>query len=114
MLITSIPARFLEDKPKAEEPCKGRIYRAQVSSWANTHLLGARTRLSLLKRDSCPGCEKCGWLDEALEEVGSDWPIQNIDTVQDGKKYKLRACNFSYDYESGITDGYDLGLFEVE
>ena len=51
-------------------------------------------------------CNSVG-ISECLEN------ITNLKEVDDGK-YRLLACNFSTDYETGWTDGWALKLIKYE
>lgn len=104
--------RFRMDIEVDKNECKGLVYRARVSEWY-WPTIGKTTRLNLLKRDSCPGCEKCGAMYECLQELNEDWPIVGLDNVENGKKYTIRFCNEQRDWESGIVDDFDIELIEV-
>lgn len=79
-----------------KEPCKGRFYRYTQSAYrANDGSVQTKETFKLLKRDSCKGCEKCGWIEEDIAEVIS-WEegIPVYDTFQHG------------DTAYWFTDGY--------
>ena len=59
------------------EVCKGLLFRANVSGYTS-HLkndnttIGFRVQLRKLKRKSCTGCVKCGWLLDDVQERMND------------------------------------------
>jgi hypothetical protein len=96
-----------------EIECKGLVFRANRSQYFTGSTLASRTELRLLKRKSCPGCEKCGWLWDELRQ--SDFNNRlDFDAVSHGKCYTIDMCNVSTDWESGVIDDYDLEFIEVK
>lgn len=93
--------------------CKGQVFKASVNNFTTRKRgFGFEIRLVPMKRMSCPGCEKCGWLHENFNEINNDWPILNIENCEDGKFYTIGICNELRDYESGMIDAWDLQLIE--
>jgi len=91
------------DEPDDSPECKGRIYRCR-----KRHFLTKRgecvyiTEFVPQKRLSCPGCEKCGYIDDYLSECMSEDDGVNFDDVEDGELYSLIGCSAtcgSYDCE---------------
>jgi len=99
---------------KIEHNCRGLIFRADVSCCPTEKGIGFFVRLNLLKTKSCPGCEFCGALYEAMGEVNNEWVPVGIDSVEHGKLYKLEYCNELRDWETGIVDDWDIKLVEFE
>ena len=92
--------------------CIGKVYRADVYNRVTASTVECSIKLRLRKKLSCPGCERCGWIDESLGAI--DKPIINIEEAQHGRLYCIRACNESTDWETGIIDDYDLEIVEYE
>ena len=117
--IRTISDRLFLDKLKGEnsfetlknKQCKGIIFRASVSAYYNG-TIGQRIQLRPLKRKSCPGCEKCGWLHETLTDFDILNELPDLSDVAHGKMYKVITTNHVYDWESGYVDGFDLQLVE--
>lgn len=93
-----------ESKIKQSE-CKGLIYRANRSQYIQNNIIGERTYLKLLKRKSCPGCEKCGWMIEYLDETISEFLI-DLSRVEDKKMYQLMVSvsggTYEYPYDVDV------------
>ena len=100
--------------PKGSE-CKGRFYRGRVSGYLNSRNEYVYTEKMIpLKRMSCPGCEKCGWVDDELSMFISEKTYPEvIGGIEDGELYTIDICNISHDWESGIVDDYDLVFTKV-
>ena len=93
-----------------ENKCKGKVYRARVSSFASVESIGKHVRLHILKRKSCPGCEECGHFHDQLPDTSEDWPIGGLDSVEDNGVYRLCLGNFTYDVETGEVNDYNVML----
>lgn len=114
--------RYLDKKEaelnKKSKECKGIICRANVyngfSQSYGRNTIISNIKLTILKRDSCPGCEKCGGLWDQLSEISNDWPVSNISEVIDRHKYRLDIVITSYDYESGHADEWEYKLTEIK
>jgi len=83
---------------KNKEPaggCKGIIARASASEGFTKYNDGSRAfflrkSLRILKKKSCPGCEKCGWFYDCAPEVHlDDFPIEGFEEIQNGKLYRI-------------------------
>ena len=101
-------ARYMTDK------CKGVIFRADVQNFQTQKGMGFSVRLNKMKRLSCKGCMECGGLESYFGEISNEWPIVGIEKVEHGKLYSLQVVNIEKDFESGIVDGWDLGLVEYK
>ncbi len=53
------------DKPS----CKGKIFRASRKYFYQKGRLVNSVELRLLKRKSCPGCKKCGWVTNSSRKL---------------------------------------------
>ena len=93
--------------------CQGTVFKASVQN-CRTAKGGFRFQVHLvpMKKMSCPGCEKCGWQSENFSEVNNDWPINGIESCEDGKFYFVSTCNESKDWETGQVDEWKLCLSE--
>ena len=106
-------SELLEEK--TDEPiCKGKTYRARVNRYINSKDEYVYTeRMIPLKRLSCPGCPKCGWMDDEIREHIDCETLIHID-IKDGATYSLQVTNVSTDWETGYVDDYTLEFIEIE
>lgn len=87
---------YLDIKVKIEKgknlECKGRVYKCYINSYMSRTTIQTHKSLRLLKRKSCQGCDKCGWMDEALQlEIEDDHKIDFLADLENGKMYKLNS-----------------------
>lgn len=70
--------------------CNGHIFRADCSQYYNPdrQVVGQSIKLCRLKRLSCPGCDRCGYLYDLLDDIGED-PIEGIESAEHGLVYEL-------------------------
>ena len=105
--LTSLLKKAEIKEKDGKNICKGRFYRVAHSKFINkAGAIVFTTAFRPLKRKSCKGCEKCGWLDEDLQERNlSDilWEEFNQDDI-----VTVVICNEHTDWESGYVDDYDL------
>lgn len=91
------------EKSKKSE-CKGLFFRGTVNIFATDNYVREVRQVKLLKRMSCKGCEKCGWIMENIHEdiMGGSFEKYLTD-IKDGKIYtpKIEA---SQDWESGYWE----------
>jgi len=115
-ILFVLKAKHSDPEP---ETCKGLIFRADVSSWVGSDSdVNFRERFRFVKRLSCPGCVRCDWLLEDLNNrIGDKWlkdtvvrPIE----VTHGELFTLRATNMSRDWETGVIDEWDLEFVKLE
>jgi len=96
--------------------CKGKIYRASRNEYVNDkgHYVYTE-RMVPLKRENCPGCHKCGYLDDDLQEFAA-WGegAVGMDDFEHGAKYELKVTNTYRDWETGIVDEWDLGFVKIK
>jgi len=103
----------LSEGAKPKDPtkqCKGLIFRGKRNAFISGRGDYVYTeRMALLKRKSCKGCERCGYMMEELEEFLSNDYLPIIPThLENGQLYKLTVTNISKDWETGIVDDWDL------
>ena len=101
-------------KKTEKKSCNGLVYRAEISHYIVNRGISFSVKLNKQKRLSCPGCELCWWLYEAVGEINLDWPVEGIESAEQGKLYTLDICNEEKDWESGIVDSWDLRLIEFK
>lgn len=70
--------------------CNGRIYRARLNHFINSqgHVIQT-TKMVPMKRLSCPGCTKCAYIDEYLNEDVVNDTLQYPKSIQHGELYVL-------------------------
>jgi hypothetical protein len=98
--------------PAKEETCKGLVFRGYRNFFTSKERrIELRQGVRLLKRLSCPGCDKCGWyFDYINEDVDATiFPA----TIKDGALYSVRAINMSKDWETGYIDAMDVEIYEL-
>jgi hypothetical protein len=107
---------FSENTVKKIETCKGRIYRGYVSQFVSEGRIVERRELRLLKRKSCHGCAKCGYLEEDLKEdiacSAPDLARIKLDTIENKKLYTLYTVIDNKDWETGQVDDWHIELIE--
>lgn len=70
--------------------CKGRIYRVVISSYLSAHnSIELRKSARVLKRRSCTGCAKCGWIEETLLEHSDEKILNCLQDIQEEGIYRL-------------------------
>lgn len=105
----------LETKKLKKEVCGGLFYRGRVNHYINSNgAYIADVRMIPLRRKSCKGCERCGFLQDDLKESISCETFPIMDNIIDGAIYELRVTNESTDWETGHVDDYDLEFFKIE
>lgn len=100
-----------ELRDETTKPCKGLFFRGYSSVYYRNGIIKRTDELRLLKRMSCPGCDKCGWVLDTLSECTDNIIIP---AIKNGKIYSIHSINESRDWETRIIDSYDLEFFEVE
>lgn len=101
------------DNPEAK--CKGKVYRCRVNAFVNSKgEYVYQEKMIPLKRKSCPGCDKCGYLEDQLPEFVSMGSAAEIQGIEDGAIYRLEVVNESRDWETGIIDDWDLAFIKCE
>lgn len=101
----------LEEKEAIK--CKGLFYRCRVNKYATWTSVGSKITFRLLKKRSCPGCDRCdSLLDDLRERLSPHFSDSGVfpDDPKDGEVYRLTVTSVSRDWESGVVDDWDLGL----
>ena len=108
----------LKTKELIKDPdhiCKGKIYRGIQNAYIGSKgEYVYQERMIPLKRKSCPGCKKCGYLQDAINDelFNESFPI--INDIQDQALYELQIVNESRDYESGMIDDWEIEFVKVK
>lgn len=105
----------LNTQPNGEE-CPGVYFRYTENNYFVKGKLVFQKQLSLLKKKSCPGCEKCGWvLDDVqngVDDFGADF-FEFPDNLNHGDIVELTLVIDSRDWETGYVDTYHLRVDKV-
>lgn len=110
---------FEEIKVIKVNKCMGRIYRCYVNVYLNKREeYVCSIKMSPLKKLSCPGCEKCGWVDEYLPEFATNdlenyHPMIKGDIINMGL-YRLEIIDTHKDWETGIVDDVEIHFVEIK
>lgn len=98
---------------KAAKPCQGIVYRARLNNYYHKGVYVEKLTMTPLKSKSCPGCDSCGWLVDAVTEyVAATGGIQFKEGIEHTKMYTIGICNESCDRETGVVEDYDLQFVE--
>jgi hypothetical protein len=93
--------------------CKGLIFRGYRNAYAQGAEYHIKKGFRLLKRKSCPGCAKCGFFSDDINEmIDSNGLI--IPDIENGALYSIRVTNIGTDWESGLVDSWDYEFFKVD
>lgn len=102
---------------KEESKCKGVFWRGWVSTYLSQYKsVEVRKSLRLLKRKSCPGCEKCEWIWDFINEeiYGGDMYCSDLlSNIENGKTYTYKIDG-GWDWETGIWEIDGFYFKEVE
>lgn len=97
-----------------EPTCNGLVYRARENNFVNKRgEVVYSKRMSPLKRESCPGCENCGYMLYELDEWISMGEVPIVKDFKHGAVYRLDITNIQKDWETGYVDGYDLVFVKI-
>lgn len=101
-----------DDDPGRDPLCKGLFYRCRVSLFRrpSTGAYVQTVEFVPLKRKSCGGCERCGWLHEYIQESNGEF---TADGWEDGEIYQLQVTDTSPNWESGIEECEAVGFVHV-
>lgn len=96
-----------EDSKEVDE-CKGIFFRCSINDYwdRDRGQFTYQTRLRLLKRKSCPGCEKCGSFYEDLDQAGLDAIEIEENKLEHGEIYTAVFVPGCPDWETGILDNW--------
>lgn len=104
--------KWVEDKIVIN-PCKGLFFRGYNETFMHNQNIIMKQGLNFLKRMSCSGCEKCGWIWEVMnDQLDSKCVI--IPEIERGALYSVRIVNESKDWETGYVDSFDFQFFKVK
>lgn len=98
-----------------EKICKGLYWRGSENIFIDADgRIKQTNELRILKKKSCPGCEKCGWIfDEISESIASGVASNLLSKIEHGKLYQFR-WNTTTEWESGVTEIDKIWFEEVE
>ncbi|RKZ94772.1 MAG: hypothetical protein DRQ46_09440 [Gammaproteobacteria bacterium] len=105
----------LDVKPETN-PCKGLVFRFSNTICITSHRgFMQRKELRLLKRRSCTGCEKCGWIEDYIYEELEQGDNKDFNLMRDLEHGKMYTPHFesSRDWESGHYEIDDMYMTEV-
>ncbi len=105
----------IDDKKSEINPCKGLFFRGSVTRCVTSHNgILERKELRLLKRKSCKGCSKCGWIMEYFHEsdVCEDVDEDLLANVKHGKIYTPDIHDWR-DWETGHIEIDHIDFVEV-
>ena len=93
--------------------CKGLVFRGYNSTFISGNYVGKHQGIKLLKKKSCPGCEKCDYLlDEINESVACG--VLEMDEIEHGELYSVSVKIDSIDYETGYADNWHAHIYKLE
>lgn len=98
---------FEEDADTTEPECKGIRYRYRERNYQTKNGYRNGFELILLKKQSCPGCEKCAY-DPGDELADHEYRIEIGGTVGDGDMVRLGIDVDSTDWETGYADDWHV------
>ena len=95
--------------------CKGIVARYTKNCYFNGRDIVQKEAYSILKRKSCSGCEKCGWILEAIqEECGLENNIPAPRTIlYDGDLVQFKLVCNGTDYETGVCDDWCIEAIKI-
>uniref|UniRef100_A0A6M3XWC2 Uncharacterized protein n=1 Tax=viral metagenome TaxID=1070528 RepID=A0A6M3XWC2_9ZZZZ len=111
--VKNLEAILNDDNDKIE--CKGLIFRARINNFVCYKNKIVKSReMRLLKKESCQGCEHCGYIWEDLHEgILNDSRFIALDNIEEGKKYRIKCCIDSTDFYSGYADDWHYIFEEI-
>lgn len=90
--------------------CKGLFFRGFKSRFLQNGRFEEKQGIRLLKRTSCPGCDKCyRTIDDMIERT--DAII--MPEIENGALYTVRVTNQSTDWETGYVDDWDIEIVKL-
>ena len=107
--------KALENEFDETEPtCKGVVFRADVFNGPTKRGVMFAVRLNVVWKLSCPGCDRCGWISDDINEINNYRPIIGIEKAEHGKLYTLIVANEHRDWETGVIDEWDIEMIPWE
>lgn len=70
--------------------------------------------MRMLIKDSCDGCQHCGFLEGDLQEYSCERSVDIRPNIEHGAKYRLSVVDISRDWETGICDEWHLAFIKIE
>jgi len=108
LILPSLLASIKDGTPKQE--CKGNVYRVrEYSFFRKIGIIMFQREYVPMKKLSCPGCERCEYLTEDMNE--SDFKV--IHGGDHGDLVRLTITNEKHDWETGYIDTWDLEFVKV-
>lgn len=97
----------------ADEACKGLVYRYLKTAFASDGRIAFREELRPMKSLSCPGCAKCGGIQDDLAESlsnGREDIIQFPTPVKHSDLVTLHLVITGRDWETGYADTWHYNV----
>lgn len=92
----------------ADVTCIGRKYKCFFNIYTSkSGEYVQQIKMRFMKRVSCPGCEFCGWEEDAIEQDVDNYTPPYIHEPFDGGMYYYAIENMTRDYETGEPDTWD-------
>lgn len=107
------PLETRTDRTSPVDICKGLFFRLRLNTYYQDGRYVEKKEMRLLKRLSCKGCAKCGWIEENLREEAFGSPPIEIDEEVDQGIYIVGVTDISRDCETGIVDDWRL-IFKLQ
>jgi len=98
----------------SDNKCRGKYYRCLINPYMTHGSYVYSIKMYYLKRQSCPGCERCGWDEDTLREAIACQSLPIITNPEHRAIYKLTYINITTDWETGYSDGFDLEFKKVQ
>lgn len=120
MTLFDIDFGDVDEKQAGETPesiCKGKIYRCRINAYISptTGQYVRTERMVPMKRLSCPGCEKCGYLDEYMsEDLHCAGELAVEPDLEHGALYEFKITRQYRDWETGYVDDFEMAFVKVE
>lgn len=93
--------------------CTGKFFRYSENTFVSSHgSIEIRKSYRLLKRKSCPGCDRCQQFDEDLSCAGLGGLIEFPERPEHGKIYELEFVPGAPDWETGALEEWFWKLVE--
>lgn len=112
------------EPPKAvelpqKEQCEGLVFRCVSSQYTyrdrkNRIIWGERTVMRQLIKESCPGCDRCGYLEDNLQIDSTEQNVDIRPRLEHGAKYRLAVADVGYDWETGQCDSWTIAFILIE
>ena len=113
----------IEKLESKEDPgkksCPGLVFRCIHSQYTyrdrkNRIIWGERTVMRQLIKESCPDCDRCGYLEDNLQEDSTEQNVDIRPRLEHGAKYRLAVVDVGYDWETGQCDSWTIAFILIE